>query len=476
MDSKWKDEFAPHILARGKKYFEEGRVSVGVRYGNRITAQVMGEKEYCVEIDLPGGVPDSWLCTCPYAVKGNCKHKAAVLFAIEAGNYVFSDEDFSDETVDLPWREAIKNLPEELLRKELLMDTRNTRLQERLTIHYLGEAPKGMLSDWKRWLRNYQRYAMIGRETITEEDVQEYLDTLAGVIEDRVFLLMDVEATLDAFYLLGAVYEAAVKGVVEDPGAILLPFTMWCENLWGVLVDDASEEQQEQLLHWFWNKRDLLFKNASSASDVYFLNFNWTDNTKRKFLDLVDEWIPRYSECKELELIIDCRIEMMEKLACTEDEILDFMKKNLRFNCVRHWLLTVLDARGEDDKIISLLKNLCEIDEDDLPRLIHDRVWLAKMYERTGAGKEYIDLVKNIMTECKRKLELEIPNTMTTASAKRFVACLNALRELEEKEIPQIIDSMVNRVCSNPAIARKGIVEIFLAAGYEWPKSYRFSD
>jgi hypothetical protein len=37
-----------------------------------------------------------------------------------------------------------------------------------------------------------------------------------------------------------------------------------------------------------------------------------------------------------------------------------------------------------------------------------------------------------------------------------------------------MIEELVDALCSNPAIARKGIVELVNSAGYEWPKAYRF--
>lgn len=475
MDYNWKDEFAPHILTRGKQYFEEGRVTNIVQYGNRITAHVEGTENYYVEIDLPGGVPDSWLCTCPYAVKGNCKHKAAVLFAIEAGEYVFSDEeDFFEETVELLWETAIKNLPEEILRQELLMDYKNSRLQERLAIHYLKEMPQGGLLSWKHRLQNYSKYAMLGKQEITQRDVKVFLSSLGDVIQDRVYLLMEVGAVLDAFYLLGAIYEAAIMGVVEDPDDDLKPFVSWCDNLWTILIDDATDAQQEQMIRWFWNKRGLFFKNAASTGDLNFLYYEWSIGTKRLFLNLVEDTIPCYSECKELELVIDCHIEMMEMLECSENEIYGFMMRHLKYNCVRHWLLTVLDARSKDEEIIQLLNRLSEIDANDLPRLIQDYVWLLKIYDRMGEHTKRSVIVSSLLNECKEKMKVEMPNVVNASTAKRFVACLDALRELEDQEVQPMIEFMVNSICSNPAVARKGVVEIFNAAGYEWPKAYRF--
>jgi hypothetical protein len=37
-----------------------------------------------------------------------------------------------------------------------------------------------------------------------------------------------------------------------------------------------------------------------------------------------------------------------------------------------------------------------------------------------------------------------------------------------------MLEEIVDTVCGNPAVARKGVVEIINSAGYLWPKPYRF--
>ncbi len=81
----WKNWFQPHILERGRTYFDEGRVSDLERTEDGYTATVGGTEEYEVEILLDGDFIEDMICDCPYAEDGNaCKHMAAVLFAVSA--------------------------------------------------------------------------------------------------------------------------------------------------------------------------------------------------------------------------------------------------------------------------------------------------------------------------------------------------------------------------------------------------------
>lgn len=79
----WKNWFQPHILERGRTYFDEGRVSALEHTEDGYTATVEGTEEYEVEILLDEDSIEDMICDCPYAENGNaCKHMAAVLFAV----------------------------------------------------------------------------------------------------------------------------------------------------------------------------------------------------------------------------------------------------------------------------------------------------------------------------------------------------------------------------------------------------------
>ena len=484
IDCDWEESFAPHILARGKKYFEEGRVSKITQCGNRITAHVDGTEDYCVEIDLPGGVPDNWLCTCPYAVQGDCKHKAAVLFAIEAGEYTFIgdppdfEEDILVDHISFPWYDAVEKLPADMLRKFLLdYAERNEEIREYLSIWYLHGLPKGLLAKWKENLQAYANAKAEGRRYVPEDEVYYFMMGVRSALNQRLLLLRKVDATMDAFYWLGIAFEIAAKKVCADEEGDFESFYYDCVDDWNNLFDEATDEQREQMLTWFWEHRAAFFVHAQGVTDIDFLYLSWGDALERKSLEIVDALIANCHNDKELVMLMDCRIEIMDFLNCSREEVWDFWKQHLAHNYARHRLLDdFCKEEGSRIYIVPLLKQLKEIDTDDLPRLIQDSVWLAMMYRSENVNEAYESERALLLTHYRQALEKELPIIIDRKSARRFIACLDTLRSLKDDAVDQMIEELEDALCSNPAIARKGIVEMVNSAGYEWPKAYRFSE
>lgn len=484
IDASWKDEFSPHILARGKKYYEEGRVSQIIQYGNRITAHVDGTEDYCVEIDLPGGVPDNWLCTCPYAVQGDCKHKAAVLFAVEAGEYTFTgdppefEEDIPIEYPSLPWYDAAQKLPADTLRKFLLdYANRNDEIREHLSIWYLHGLPEGLLEQWKANLQSYANTKAEGRRYVPEDEVYYFMLGVRNALNDRLLLLRKVGATMDAFYWLGTAFEIASKKVYADEEGEFEDFYYDCVEDWNILFDEATDEQREQMLTWFWEHRAAFFAHAQGVTDIDFLNLSWGDTLERKSLEIVDELIANCHNSKELEHLMDCRVEIMDFLDYSHEEVWNFWKQHLSHDYARHRLLkNYYMITKERRYIIPLLEQLKEMDAHDLPRLIQDSVWLIMRYKEENANEAYESERALLLTQHRQALEKDIPVVLDKKSARRFIACLDVLRSLKDDGVNQMIEELVDVLCSNPAIARKGIVEMVNSAGYEWPKAYRFSE
>lgn len=90
--SDWKMLFADHILARGKKYFNEGAVQKIQTTEDGYYAIVEGTEDYEVDIDIEKGQICEMYCTCPYADDGHyCKHIAAVLYELEEQNILLEE-------------------------------------------------------------------------------------------------------------------------------------------------------------------------------------------------------------------------------------------------------------------------------------------------------------------------------------------------------------------------------------------------
>ena len=81
----FEENYAPHILARGKSYFHERRILDIWCHDNFVTAYIEGSEIYKVELRATIDELTYFSCTCPYSEDGECfcKHVAAVLYYLE---------------------------------------------------------------------------------------------------------------------------------------------------------------------------------------------------------------------------------------------------------------------------------------------------------------------------------------------------------------------------------------------------------
>lgn len=288
MTPDWKAEFMPWILERGKKYFEEGRVPCLKQEGNTITATVEGSEKYHVEIDLPGGFPDYMECDCPYAQnENNCKHMAAVLFAVDAGEFTFTDDVPNPnvppvvERVPLKehWLEAIDTLPETILRSELMrLAQQDHALRHRLTVMHLHGLPEGQLNNWKADLQELAQSYMDRRGKINFADTWEFLMDLDNFLEAKMVGLWKVGAVMDAFYLAWIVLETALETQLDDVDDELCELVDSCEVIWKKAFELATEDQRTQMHRWFWEHRNPSWPNGTRELDRIFLFLPWRDD------------------------------------------------------------------------------------------------------------------------------------------------------------------------------------------------------
>lgn len=311
MLTNWKDEFAPHILARGKKYFEEGRVGRIQRDRKTYIAPVEGTERYEVEISFDGDHIEEMLCNCPYAEEDNCKHMAAVLFALERDDVSIEDIPpakrppiVSHIPMETPWLEAIDNLPEEVVRKELLKRAdRDERLKERLAVLYLGKLPEGQIQNWKADLQEIAGEYANRRGQIKDDDAWDFLYDLDNFLDAKLPLLFEAGAVVDAFHLIWIVLETALEWEVEDLEEGACDLFEDCENALRTLWAMATEEQQEQMLQWYQGHRNEEWPGGVENMDRVFQSMTQPDSPIEerrtvKFLDWTPcffhegEWIP----------------------------------------------------------------------------------------------------------------------------------------------------------------------------------------
>lgn len=160
----WQKMFEPWILEWGRNYLNDGCMENLSQDGNTVTAVVCGTEDYDVEIEMDrGGNIACMSCTCPYAAEGNnCKHMAAVLFAIDEDIMDQSDiQNNGEGSTILPWQEALNGLSPEEMRRLLSELARSDRgLQEQITTLHGLLAPEVLVATWKDQLADIpEKYA-----------------------------------------------------------------------------------------------------------------------------------------------------------------------------------------------------------------------------------------------------------------------------------------------------------------------------
>ena len=281
----WQEEFTSLILMRGRKYFEEGHVRRIQRSGNTYIAQVEGTTDYEVEISMGEKGIEEMLCTCPYARGDNCKHMAAVLFALDnEGVYIEELPPAKQPAIvphvpmELPWLEAIDHLPEDVIRKELLkLADRDARLKERFAILHLGKLPEHQLQNWKASLQETAGEYTDRRGRINDDDTWEFLNELGNFLDAKLPLLLEVGAVMDAFHLIWIVMETALEwqlddldeqipGLFEDCGEAL-------QKVWSM----STAAQQEQMTQWYQEHRNEDWPGGAYNMDNVFQSLENVD-------------------------------------------------------------------------------------------------------------------------------------------------------------------------------------------------------
>ncbi len=241
----WRELFKPWILERGRDYFSGGHVVELEEEGFLVCAKVSGSQEYQVEIRSDSDGVLRMACDCPYAERGeNCKHMAAVLFALEEGP--------GNERTD--WQTALEQLPVEKLR-ELLRDLAvgDHALQARIVrmVSGPGNEPEQWRTDLEQILLKHSDYR--GRLVYGQE--YDCLADLAQYLEDSLpYLLIDGQV-MEAVQLVFNVYDTAFGETLsnDDSGGHDL-VSQACRNAFEQILSKADDRERRKifdLLHEF---------------------------------------------------------------------------------------------------------------------------------------------------------------------------------------------------------------------------------
>ena len=244
---KWDLDFDDQILARGRRYYEEGRVLELVRDEDTDTwtADVEGSEVYHVSVTLTGDEtePLVYSCTCPYSGAPYCKHTAAVMYAMEED----ADRTAHDET-DFLSAEKLCTLPKEQL-AELLIELCEAYpdagdwIKARL-------APKDEVVSHYRNLIHASAYACMHRGFISYRDMNRALtgaETALLYLQDHLSQTDDLLLAVDFAHMV-LVETMAILNCGDDSdggvGYIIEQTLEEIRHLYELQIADAPSAEQ----------------------------------------------------------------------------------------------------------------------------------------------------------------------------------------------------------------------------------------
>jgi hypothetical protein len=407
--SQWEELFPPHILARGKRYYEEGRVERLQRKGNAIQAVVRGNVPYPVEVDLERGQISNWYCSCPYAEDGTaCKHLAAVFCALEHEEPAEEVEKHPSTAQPAPLPELVEQLtlPEA---KALLLKLAAEYEPVADQIRMKAERPTPeQIGRWKDNI-NLILHQAAGRGRFTDYNhAWRALCDLDEFVVRTVGQLMEAGHLWEAFSLTGYGFCTAGSYDMDDSDGGLTMFSDTCFSLWERQAAMASAAQQEKMYQWFAKTRKTCkFDYYQDRLLDAQLSLFHAPELLRKNLELVNHLIAE-EKAKDrgwhgalAELVLK-RLEIMEELGAPQKEVQKAERAHWSLPEIRQRALERHLAAGEMAEAEALLRESKELDSSS-PRLVCQySKKLIELYQENDQAPQLLEELTFQVFQCQQ--------------------------------------------------------------------------
>ena len=438
LNKDWKVLFSKTILGRGKKYALEGAVEKLMKEGDRLRAIVMGTGNYLVEMSLRNGMPVAMDCTCPYASDGkNCKHMAAVLFALEneekgeslpstlpEGGGILPSPGNSSPVIppvvslpgkkgvpapQMPAKKTVDEIIDGLSKEELAsLMKKMVRLDDNLAdLVYIRKAPslsKEEIREWKREINSiFNRHKRGGM--IEYYDAFDFQSEICDFLDTKVTGLLDAGHFEEAFELSRYIFVKLGKTTIDDDGEVAT-ISNACMDIWRRIIRECPKDVYRKIDIW-------VRKHASDGTVVdymeeYLQNFMQnelaTEEDLRNQLKILDKVIEKAGKETKSPYVrtpvinasdgVEKRLEIMKRLGSSKEEIEDWRRAHRHFRVIREAYMKEAEERGDTAAIISLLEEGKSLDKDNRYLIFNDSRKLADAYHKAGnREKELVERV-----------------------------------------------------------------------------------
>lgn len=409
----WRDLFPNHILDRGWDYYESGNICEVQTTTDGFKAEVEGTQDYHVRIRLQENRIVDLSCDCPYADGGSyCKHMAAVLYAVES-DWEDGEEDISDRIkgAKKELKDLIEGIPAEEA-KQLLFELawNDNALKNRILTQY---APVTL----QQIVRLKNQVDEIGYKYsdrygfVDYYQASAYMNALCVFLGDCIPVLMKKGHHMDAFEIVNCVFHEVGNRDMDDSDGTSEVIGDMCYEYWQEILEVCSEEEEKELMQWFMEHRENYVIDYMEDYIYDFLSNEFEDEEllrlKMKDLDQKIEIMKEKSESGQtysayygwVSNILE-RIQIMEKLNYTQEEIKNYRNQFRRFHEIRELEIAEYIEAQDYENAIRVLKESKVLDKNHKGLLNNYSKQLMELYKKANKQVEYKDeLLKYIFEE-----------------------------------------------------------------------------
>lgn len=413
--SNWKDLFQEHILARGEAYYFEGAVLELHKTEHGYHAVVEGTEDYEVDIEMEGGRVCEMYCSCPYAENGNnCKHMAAVLFEIEEQN----EEDILAEGTcpddqEKEVEEIIERISEEELRSFVKgIAAQDSEIRNILMTRYAVKIDEKQMERLKQGVDQLVWEYGDRSGYIDYRNALDFCWALENYLEDKVDTLIERKCYGQAFALTNYVFQTIGNIDINDSDGGTSQVANVCYDKWKKILENCSEEEKNEMFSWFMSHLscDYVVDYMEDYMEDFLTHEFQNREMLEKMLKDLDEriemqtsstdcgstWSARYG----YENNIIKRLELMERLGFSAEEIREYRRQHWRFSVVRELEIQENLNNGNLDEAIRILQESKILDKEYPGLIARYSEQLISIYETQPDKEVYKKELLYYVFEC----------------------------------------------------------------------------
>lgn len=378
----WRNYFESHILERGYDYYINGKVATIRSTDRGYLGVVSGTDDYDVGIYFPdheiegeGSSEVEMDCSCPYAADGNnCKHMAAILYAIEkqsastdwaTTSTLQGAPNTNEKSKSL--EEVVEGLPPETVRKELISVLKSNRnMRTAFLLKY--ERNEKRVFDYINSIRATADEILdqcADRGYVDWKNASDFADRLTNEVLGALwdFLEADTDELKMAFDLSLYVYRMVAGTSIDDHGELDI-IVDECLSLWEDILANADNST---FVKYVFDEMLKTYNRIGSGEYMAeciddFISDHFCDGVYlSERLDILDARIDRLEKedgWNTERLLSRCvleRLRLMGEKAVTHSEIEEFQKRYWYLSEVRKVKMDELEINGDLERLIQLL-------------------------------------------------------------------------------------------------------------------------